>query len=487
MGRELQGLKIFRQSISRFRDAIEAIRDLSDFAEDHATAIGERSGGVEILITPAPSAPSPRQAKEAAAAIAEFFTAAATLASEGVARRKESGRQYIEEDHQEKFDSLMKEMGSRLKAASTENFDAAKYMLESLTVYRKRNRISILRSSLLTAAVGDFEVLFSMIVGMYFLLRPQALSSTEPQFSWDDIQKFDTLDDLRSFHADRQVEQLMWKGFDDWMEWLDKKLKVKFENISLDATLMREVFQRRHVIVHNGGKVSRQYLNKVPQAPKDLSIGDSLEVSGEYLSDALDQLYVLGTLMASAVVDRLIKNPEIREVIQKQLRLLSDEHLKQERWISTEALCKAYSEMFDKEEDRNAMRVNLWVAKKQRLGIGSIKQDVSAWDTSSLRDDLRLARLCLVDEFDSAYEMCCRLASSGSLRGVDFRSEPLYRELRNWMESEGIDSPFSDHLDNASEVVQIIAQEIREDVAAVDSVSNVTGSNDSFVGGSSGG
>ncbi|MFJ6694289.1 hypothetical protein [Streptomyces sp. NPDC091294] len=457
--RDLQGLKIFRSSLRRFQDAIDGVRELAEFAEKGYQDAFKGADDIEVSISPAVGAPSKEKAREAAAALAEFFQSAKVLASKALER----GVKPTDETSKAEFSEIIQGMSSRLKAASTEDFDASKYILETVTVYRRRNRLNVLRSSLLTSAVGDFEVLFATIVGMYFQLRPQALSSKEPQFSWEDIQKYDSLEELRSFHADRQVEQLMWKGFDEWMEWLDKKLKIKFVDICADVDVVAEVFQRRHVIVHNGGKVSRQYLNKAPRSVSGVEVGDDLDVTSEYLDEALVQLYILGVLMTSSVADRLIQDGEVRSVMQSQLSNIVGDALKHERWKVVARLCETYMESFDASIRKDSMRVNLWVAKKHTSGLEAIREAVEDWDVSSLRREFELAKLALLDGHEEAYGLACELAAQGALEESDFSSDPLYDSLRSWVQSQERPSPFPEKLGNdANEVAEMVAEEFRE-------------------------
>ncbi|MFR9790089.1 hypothetical protein ACL07V_15685 [Streptomyces sp. MB22_4] len=454
--RDLQGLKEFRKVLNRFQDASEAVRELSDFSERMSGEALKNSGSVDITIMPTLAAPSKEKAKEAAAALTDFF--------QGV---KEALSNSSPEESPDKVRELAESMSDRLDAASTEDFDASKYIVETMTVYRRKNRRNVLRSSLLTSAVGDFEVLFSSLVGMYFQLRPQALSSKEPQFSWEDIQKFNSLEDLRAFHADRQVEQLMWKGFDDWMEWLEKKLKIKFADISLDADAVTEVFQRRHVIVHNGAKVSRQYLNKVPKPEKGLKVGQDLEVTREYLAAALDQLYVLGILMASAVADRLIRDDEVRSVMQNQLASVVEGAMRSGRWKTVARLCEIYTQTFDSEARKNSMRVNLWVARKEESGVEAIRSEVSSWDVSSLREEFELAKWTILDEFEEAHRLVCELAHRDVLSESEYLEDPLYAHLRDWVRETGQSSPFAERpKSDVSEITELVTEELKESGAA---------------------
>ena len=141
-----------------------------------------------------------------------------------------------------------------------------------------RTRTDLLLASLLTTAVGDFEVLFSEIVSFFYRLRPSALKAHDAQLSWAEIDSYGSLDELRTHFIDERVSQLMWKGFEEWMKWLNQQLKIQYAEIALDSSTTSEIFQRRHVIVHNGGVVSPQYVAKMADKPSGARLGERLIV-----------------------------------------------------------------------------------------------------------------------------------------------------------------------------------------------------------------
>ncbi|MEV8553240.1 hypothetical protein AB0L04_25930 [Streptomyces glaucescens] len=462
--REMEALQIFRMTLHRFQDAMDAIEDLSSFAEEHAPENIKKSDTFQITI-PAPTAGDlPTDRIEAAnTALINFFERAAKTMREGSAEELEGERT---DNVKASLRELATTMFDELDSASTEEFDAGKYAVDMMYMGRNRSRLEVLRSSLLTTAVGDFEVLFSGIVGMYFFLRPEALMSKEAQFSWQEIQEFESLADLREFHAQRQVDQLMWKGLDDWMDWLEKRLKISFEDIALDPDAVKEVFQRRHVIVHNGGRVSRQYLTKLPQySAKKVEVGTALTVSAEYLSTALDELYSLGVLMAGSVANRLFRRPDIRSVIHGHLRSdLEARCIKGERWKAAARVSASYVDMFDTEAAKTAMKINYWVAKKNRDGVDAVRKEVAAWDVSSLRDEFRLARMLLLDQFEDAFPLASSLGERGDLEANEYLHGPLYEGLRGWAESQGLKGPFSEKEQaRIAEIAEIVEEGVRKD------------------------
>lgn len=409
---ELSALVSYKETLDRFQDALGSIREISEFISTNRQAIEpEWRATIEIESTSVQGIPSART-RGAVAALGEHLQNLLKIGKE-FDNAKESPE--IRSARKAAVAELSNQLEAKFRDLSDETFDAASYAHQMLSVSAPRRRTEVLHSSLLTSAVADFEVLFSQVVGMYFSLRPQALSSRELQFSWDDIQQFDSIDELRSFHADRQVEQLMWKGFEEWMEWLEKKLKIKLSEIAMDSDVVKEVFQRRHVIIHNGGHVSRQYLKKAPSAPSTLKIGDKLHVTKEYLESSLDQLFTLGVMMLSAAFFKLVNTKGVLDKAEERLASLTHKMLVDKQWAPALQIAKASAALVRTDGARMALQINLWAAQKKLNGLKSIQRDVEAWDTSTLRGDYAMSRYALLDNFEESWKLATKLLATGEI------------------------------------------------------------------------
>src|SRR5205823_3234934 len=109
--------------------------------------------------------------------------------------------------------------------------------------------------SMLITAVASFETLLSRILSRQFELFPRLLARSEQQFSLEDLQAFATIDDARDAAVERRVDAIMRDSFDDWDRWFEKNAGVTLSSLCCDAAEIRELFQRRHLVVHSDGRV----------------------------------------------------------------------------------------------------------------------------------------------------------------------------------------------------------------------------------------
>ena len=64
------------------------------------------------------------------------------------------------------------------------------------------------------------------------------------------------------------------------IKYLSKDLNIKINYSNLNLELLDEAENARHIIIHNGGKVSQEYLERTKRT--DLSIGEFLPTGFDY-------------------------------------------------------------------------------------------------------------------------------------------------------------------------------------------------------------
>lgn len=137
-------------------------------------------------------------------------------------------------------------------------------------------RAPIVRSSLLMGVVSDFEMLVAGLIRLNLSNSENLLKQSEKSLTWKQMSEFDSLRDIRIQLSDEYVSNVMRGGLDAWMNWFNKKLNLVVDGVTTEADELLEIFQRRHLLVHNGGVVNRQYMDKLGFRD-GVQIGDRLE------------------------------------------------------------------------------------------------------------------------------------------------------------------------------------------------------------------
>ncbi|MFF5803030.1 hypothetical protein [Streptomyces sp. NPDC012746] len=328
------------------------------------------------------------------------------------------------------------------------------FILQLHEAFQRPPRLPIFLQSTTVSAVSNFEVLFSGLMTQYYSITPQALEAAsrekEKEFSLRELKEMDSLADAIDIAIGRRVDELMFGSFSDWRKFCLDKLNLKFDDYAIDWEFLKEVFQRRHVIVHNGGLASRRYLRNVaPRFSAGVSEGDLLQIDRGYLVRAVNELLAFGFLLAAAVGMKL--NKDGSSYVLGRLHKFTYRNLIKGRYEIVEK-CSSYGESVSNGmDDVLTFRVNRWIAE-QRLMKGSFRSEVEAWDVRALSPRYKLAKLCLLGENDSAMKLLASLYSAGEVGFEDVIEWPLLEPLRGTdayiTMTRGMDIPDGWHFSN---------------------------------------
>lgn len=291
-------------------------------------------------------------------------------------------------------------------------------------------RSDLLRNSLLTMAVAAFEVLIGRIVGAKFATHPDSLG-TEPEFSLAQLERFADISEARDLLIENRVDSFVRRDFDYWADWFkkDSSLRLNFDSLCIDRAALSEVFQRRHIIVHNGGQVSRRYLQNTSLTDPP-PLNQFLAVPPEYLDGAIDQLDALGTLLVVGAWAKLY--PDEAEVAYAFMSERSQQLMYIGRWSPVRCICAIGKKLEGKTTKQRCevFKVNHWLAVKRLDGLDQIRSEIDAWDTSALDPVFPFVRAALLDDLNEVFAQLPGLLKSGSLNRASLEQWPILEELR---------------------------------------------------------
>ncbi len=307
------------------------------------------------------------------------------------------------------------------------------------TIVSMPQRQHLLHASLLTMAVGTLETAIAGVSTQHYALHPEALPAEEKEFSLAELAGFDDLQDARIAAISRRVEDLMRSGFDAWDKWFEGLLQEGFDELAADRAVLNEAVQRRHIVVHNGGRVSRQYLAKVPGV--DAVVGEELRIDRAYLEAAIDAITIFGLRLILTSWSKWA--PEDDEASGHALDLVYEQLVDNRNEVAS-CVAETALQFPADEKQRLSLRVNHWQARKRIEGLEAIRDEVEAWDTSALSPLYRAAKPLLLDDFDTAFATIPELIAQEDVNPAELREWPLFKEAREherWVEIEALLPP----------------------------------------------
>jgi hypothetical protein len=300
---------------------------------------------------------------------------------------------------------------------------------------RSPSHEAVLMRSILVMTVSAFELLVGSLFRAHIMSNRGAAENPDVKsFSLSDLYAFGSIDDAIDETIFQQADSFSRKGVRTWASWFrGKPMGIDLGALALDWPRTEEVFERRNVVVHNGSRLTRQYLNNVDaQLLEGYRESSPVEVSPAYLDEAITRLLALGTLLSFQVRLKLFR---------KTGRVAASD------WINDRVFELLRADQFEAvvhitshldyddlvHVDELTTRVNGWIAKRRLQGLDACQNEISEWDTSGLDIKFRAAKYVLLDDRENAVRTTRECLASKSLIAEYLLEWPLF----HWMRESG--------------------------------------------------
>jgi hypothetical protein len=287
----------------------------------------------------------------------------------------------------------------------------------------------IMRGGVLMSLVGAFEVLLSDLLRLYYECHPGALESEEKIYSFNDVRSFGNLDEFLDHVIETKIDGFLRGSLADWTKFF-QRMKIDVTGFAAPWEGFAERFQRRHVIIHNGGRVSRQYLKRVDpnwteQHKEEAQLGKMLQVNDEYLVKAFELFELVGSLLCQEFWKRFARDE--REQRGRGFRCAPNECLVDTKWTVAEGLgWWAVSDGDMTASYALIARINRWLSIKRQNRWPEVQTEVKGFDYSVLDSRYIAAIHALTGNTDLFFAV---LPKAG-IPQDELRSWPIFEEMR---------------------------------------------------------
>jgi hypothetical protein len=159
---------------------------------------------------------------------------------------------------------------------------------------------AILRRGTLLTAVSHLEVVLARLIHTYYKKYPHALDASKRKLSLADLREIGSIDAAEDYLLNKRIDSLLRKGLPAVLLFFTNRLKIDLKFFDEFKPRIMETLQRRHLLVHNGGLVNQQYLDRVPEdllKEYALKLGDQISISDQYLRRAIDRIHLTGVIL----------------------------------------------------------------------------------------------------------------------------------------------------------------------------------------------
>ena len=408
-------------------DSMDTVGFLARFAFEHSTVIDDEIDA--IVESAAKRLPhiTDLDHRRAARVVRESFMELDAAAE----RQVEMGRREQNDSDKAERTKILRRMEAEVEKIAGSSSASMHYFHAVMRQRSRPRRAPLLRSSLLISAVANFEVLVAAQLRFFFKVRPEAMRSKDQSYSIEEISKHLSIEEFLSSCGAKRADGILRESFESWMDWLQKRVGAGVNECADEIIVVAEVFQRRHLFVHNGGVVNSLYLSNVKgKKGESPEIGERLSVDAAYLASAIENLTILGTILTADML--AIYGADGREK-QSGYRIAQD-YVFESLVMGSDSLvvgvCGPAALKCGDEYLRLVFQVNLWVAKKRMNGPDSVEDEVRAWQVSALAPTFSLAKHALLDENERALELANEMRASGALGEEEWLTWPLLEAVR---------------------------------------------------------
>ena len=132
-------------------------------------------------------------------------------------------------------------------------------------------------------------------------VRPEVLKC-DKKMEWSDIVSSGSWDKLMDQMIEEYVYTFGWRSVKKRIDFLNKQIGLAIDFSDSDSTLIEDFENIRNVIIHNGGKVSQEYIDRSGRA--DLSIGSPIPVALEDVRKVFKATGGLGQAIFKAIAKK---------------------------------------------------------------------------------------------------------------------------------------------------------------------------------------
>ena len=290
-------------------------------------------------------------------------------------------------------------------------------------------QIEQLYKSSLMSLLSSVEWFFSQILHHHYDNHSSSAGINKKTITLDDLKSFDTIKDAENFLIDQKIESVLRGSFSDWKKVLKEEIGLKLGYLDEYQEELIEIYQRRNLIVHNGGIINSIYLSKISdKLKKGKKTGDKLQVSKKYLDDAIDKLHLVFILISSELWKKIEPENEHRG---KYIMILGYDYLVKNNWRVSRTANQFL--FFDKKmsvASRTAAQLNIWLCDKEEKGFNELEKQIKDVDFSDKSLLFQVGLSALKQENQFCVKSFPSLLNSEDLKPEDIMEFPILKEVR---------------------------------------------------------
>jgi hypothetical protein len=294
-------------------------------------------------------------------------------------------------------------------------------------------RGKILRRGALIMMFSFYELLISDLIKAYYRLYPEALPAPDDQhISLRDLRGMNPsgLNDIEKFFIEKEVDKVLRESTKKQLQYFKDLLTIQLPMDTKLREALKEISQRRNLIVHNDGIVDSFYLANVPKEfceARGIEKNVRLNVTPVYILHAYEALFGF-----SCQLVQLCWRKWFKDDAGKADQALSDSIfslLEKERYFALKELAIYSTSAKPSPMYEQLITVNTAIAARDSGDRITLTKQIKRISGYPLSSDTKIALSVLREDFEKTFVLLEEAKDEGktSHMSIDW---PLFRPLR---------------------------------------------------------
>jgi hypothetical protein len=286
----------------------------------------------------------------------------------------------------------------------------------------------------LLGLVSEYDAFLAQLMAALMTIKPELVGRIAKQLSMSDLEPLTSINEAKHLLVEKEIEYSLRQSHADQLKWFEE-LKVDRRHLGPYADFI-EVMERRNLVAHNGARVTNRYIQltstrSTTLAPENLTVGQELPLTTEYLLRATDVLFEVAVRLAQ-ISWRSVKASEFRPADVSLSRIIYVLLVFEEYALARDLLTFAVHDIkkHSSEHERLIFVVNLAQAHKWLGNEDACEKILEDVDWTACEPAFRLSRHALLDDFEEAAKLMRVVVQNGDETEENFRDWPVYRGFR---------------------------------------------------------
>lgn len=302
--------------------------------------------------------------------------------------------------------------------------------------------------------ISSYDAILTDLLKVIFRLKPEIIMTSDREIKFSDLIEFDSIDAARESIISQEIEGAIRQSHHEQFSWMEKKFSIKLRQ-GLDVwPEFVELCERRNLLTHTGGVISKQYLKNCEDHGKksDQEVGNKLDVDVEYFKSAIEIVSEVGFKLIHTLWRKFA--PGQRKDADIALNSLGMDLIANRQYSLAEKILQFGVDQKQHHSDllKRMMVVNL--ANAAKLGGHKERCDkaLSSHDWSATSYQFQICVAAVRNDFAEVVRLMNLGGKVISLTPSDFRDWPVFIDARKDVDvQEAFEHVFGERLNIASE------------------------------------